>query len=215
MFALLPIQLFIYGMLIFTLFVLGFWFKGAWELISVIVRVDCYMHILYDFSLDVIQGSFLSSPSWLKALILAALVFINAPGFPALSIIICIILLVNLIDFIILIFYPKDHRKWCKYRKDCNYKYLAKRIVYAVKFFTLKITPKPKPQKCKNRNSMTEFKSLFPELSGFLENSYEIAKSSREYVYRFPYVRGYTEPDDKKAIREKWKEEKKNSENKN
>ena len=80
MFALLPIQLFIYGMLIFTLFVLGFWFKGAWELISVIVRVDCYMHILYDFSLDVIQGSFLSSPSWLKALILAALVFINAPG---------------------------------------------------------------------------------------------------------------------------------------
>ena len=148
MFGLLPVQLYIYAMLVLALYVFAWWVAAFIEFIDIfLVNFTCIYHVFYDLPLDLAQGFFLAVPSWAKIIIVSLLIFIM-PGtgaFPFLALILAFILAVNVADYAMLIINPKRHRKWCTIRKACHYKHLAKRIKRMTFMFATVYSKTPKP----------------------------------------------------------------------
>lgn len=205
MFGLLPVQLFIYAMLILALYILAWWILAFVKFLDVFVtNWDCFLHILYDLPLDIIQNSFLHAPAPFKFLLLIISVYFGGTaGFPYLAGIIGIILAVYIIDYTFSVVYPKAHRKWCKRRKECNYKHVAKKIGRILCNIGLHECEKAKPEKCKKeKNIMDILTDIFPFLSklfGDIFGDGNVQESKREN--RFPYVFGAKEPEYRKQLR--------------
>lgn len=205
MFGLLPIQLFIYAMLILALYILAWWILAFIKFIDVfITNWDCFLHILYDLPLDIIQNTFLHSPAPVKLGLLIMLVYFGGTaGFPYLAGIIAIILAIYIIDYSFSVIYPKAHRKWCKRRKECNYKHVGKKIGRILCNIGLHECKNVKPEKCKKeKNIMDILTDMFPFLSNLFGDIFgdgNIQDSYRED--RFPYVFGAKEPEYRKELR--------------
>jgi len=217
MFGLLPVQLYIYGMLIAALFILAWWIIAFVKFIDVFVtNWDCFLHILYDLPLDIIQNLFLHAPALFKTIFLVlSVTLFGSAGFPLLAGIIGSILAVYIIDYSFSVLYPKAHKKWCKRRRECNYRHVSKKINRIFCNIALHECKKPKPEKCgKDKNIMDILTETFPFLSYFFGDIFGGGNQqdlTKEHI--FPYVFGAKEPEYRKKLREE-KEKEKEKENK-
>tara|TARA_Y200000002_G_C22465451_1_gene572238 strand:+ start:169 stop:747 length:579 start_codon:yes stop_codon:yes gene_type:complete len=191
-------------MLILGLYILAWWILAFLKFFDIfIVNWDCFLHILYDLPLDIIQNLFLHAPVFVKfGLLIMSVFFGGTAGFPYLAGLIAIILAVYIIDYSASVLYPKAHRKWCKRRKECNYRYVSKKINRMFCNISLFECKKEKPEKCKKeKNIMDILTEMFPFGSSLFGSLFKDTTPEDNKENRFPYVFGFKEPEYRKELK--------------